>query len=99
MNEADGKTVIPELNRPSKGLWIFRKGVESEKAGENGYPLVPGAPGYFTPYFQTAAMDYENYQRKFDHPRFYFIPFAQTTLTNYTGLVQNPGWTDYKYNN
>lgn len=97
--EADGKTVIPELNRPSKGLWIFRKGVESEKAGENGYPLAPGAPGYFTPYFQTAAMDYENYQRKFDHPRFYFIPFAQTTLTNYTGLVQNPGWTDYKYNN
>lgn len=97
--EADGKTVIPELNRPSKGLWIFRKGVESEKAGENGYPVAPGAPGYFTPYFQTATMDYENYQRKFDHPRFYFIPFAQTTLTNYTGLVQNPGWTDYKYNN
>lgn len=98
-SESEGLKSIPELNRPSKGLWIFRKGVESEKAGENGYPVAPGETGYFTPYFETADMDYENYQRKFDNPRFYFIPFYQTTITTYIGLTQNPGWTDYKYTN
>lgn len=97
--EAAGLKSIPELNRPSKGLWIFRKGVESDKAGENGYPVEVGGEGYFTPRFETADMDYENYQRKFDHPRFYFIPFYQTTITSYTGLTQNPGWSDYKYTN
>lgn len=97
--ESDGKTVIPELNRPSKGLWIFRKGVESEEAGQNGYPVVSGGDGYFVPHFETADMDYENYQRKFDNPRYYFIPFSQTTLTDYVELGQNPGWTDFKYTN
>lgn len=95
--EADGLTVIPELNRPSRGLWIFRKGVESKKAGENGYPMEPNAAGYFEPHFETVYMDYENYQRKFDNPRFYFIPFLQTTMNSYIGLIQNPGWTGYKY--
>lgn len=98
-SESEGLTVIPELNRPSKGLWIFRKGVESDKAGENGYPVVLGGNGYITPHFETADMDYENYKRKFDHPRFYFLPFFQTIMTSYTGLVQNPGWADYKYTN
>lgn len=97
--EADGLTTIPELNRPSKGLWIFRKGVESELAGKNGYPMQPTEEGYFVPHFETAAMDYTDYQRKFDHPRFYFMPFSQTTISTYTGLTQNPGWTGYRYTN
>lgn len=97
--EADGLQAIPELNRPSRGLWIFRKGVESEKAGEKGYPMAPGAAGYFTPNFETADMNYDGYQRKFDNPRFYFMPFFQTTINTYTGLIQNPGWTGYKYTN
>lgn len=97
--EADGLTVIPELNRPSRGLWIFRKGVESEIAGENGYPVSPGDAGYFTPRIETTGMNYQNYQRRFDNPRYYFIPFDQTTLTNYTELKQNPGWTNFKYTN
>lgn len=97
--EADGLTEIPELNRPSKGLWIFRKGVKSDKAGENGYPMESSGEGYFVPHFETADMDYEDYKRKFDHPRFYFMPFLQTTISTYTGLVQNPGWAGYKYTN
>ena len=51
--EAEGKTTIEELNTPSRGLWIFRKGMEIEKAGENGYPVEPDGEGYFTPKFQT----------------------------------------------
>ena len=46
LGEAEGKTTIEELNTPSRGLWIFRKGMESEKAGENGYPVEPGGEGY-----------------------------------------------------
>ena len=97
--ESEGLTVIPELNRPSRGLWIFRKGLESTIAGENGYPMEPGASGYFTPNFETALMDYDDYKRKFDHPRYYFMPFFQTTMNSYTGLIQNPGWEGYKYTN
>lgn len=97
--ESDGLTVIPELNRPSRGLWIFRKGVESLLAGKNGYPMEPDVAGYFTPNFETANMNYDDYQRKFDNPRFYFMPFFQTTMDDYTGLIQNPGWTGYKYTN
>ena len=59
--EAEGKTTIEELNTPSRGLWIFRKGMESEKAGENGYPVEPGGEGYFTPKFQTFEMPYSYY--------------------------------------
>ena len=95
--ESEGLQTIPELNRPSRGLWIFRKGIESIIAGENGYPVAPGETGYFTPHFQTAVMDYSRYQRKFNNARFYFIPFNQTTMSSYTNLVQNPGWTSYKY--
>lgn len=97
--EAEGKSTIDELNRPSRGIWIFRKGIESEKAGENGYPVEADDEGYFTPYFETVSMDYSYYERKFDNKRFYFVPFAGTTLSSYPQLVQNPGWTDYKYNN
>lgn len=98
-SEAEGLKTIPELNRPSRGLWIFRKGIESDKAGQNGYPMAPGEPGYFVPHFETAEMNYADYQRKFDHARFYFMPFFQTTINSYTGLIQNPGWEGYKYTN
>lgn len=98
-SEAEGLTTIPELNRPSKGIWMFRKGVESEKAGENGYPVAPGEEGYFVPHFEVVDMNYAAYQRKFNHQRFYFMPFFQTTITSYTNLVQNPGWDGYRYTN
>ncbi len=98
-NEAEGLKTIAELNRPSRGLWIFRKGIESDKAGQNGYPMAPDGVGYFVPSFETADMNYADYQRKFDYARFYFMPFYQTTINTYTGLTQNPGWEGYKYTN
>lgn len=97
--EAEGKSTINELNQASRGIWIFRKGVESEKVGENGYPAQSTDPGYFTPKFQTFRMPYSNYQRKFDNSRFYFVPFSATTLKDYTQLQQNPGWENYNYAN
>ena len=97
--EAEGKTTIEELNTPSRGLWIFRKGMESEKAGENGYPVEPGGEGYFTPKFQTFEMPYSYYERKFDDARYYFVPFSQSMLRDYTQLQQNPGWKNFNYNN
>ena len=97
--EAEGKTTIEELNTPSRGLWIFRKGMESEKAGENGYPVEPGGEGYFTPKFQTFEIPYSYYERKFDDARYYFVPFSQSMLRDYTQLQQNPGWKNFNYNN
>lgn len=97
--ESEGKTTIDELNTPSRGLWIFRKGIESEKVEEKGYPVEPGEQGYFTPKFETFVMPYSYYTRKFDNARFYFVPFSATTLKDYKQLQQNPGWKDYNYNN
>lgn len=97
--EAEGKSVIEELNKASRGLWIFCKGIESEKIGENGYPAGREDKGYFTPKFQTFRMPYSTYDRKFDHSRYYFHPFSLTTLKDYTQLQQSPGWKDFKYNN
>lgn len=97
--ESEGKTTIEELNTPSRGIWIFRKGVESEKAGENGYPVKPGDEGYFTPNFKTFVMPYSYYSRKFNNARYYFVPFSMTTLRDYKQLQQNPGWKDFNYNN
>src|SRR5690554_1144325 len=96
--EAEGKSTIEELNQASRGLWIFRKGVESEKVGENGYPVQPGEEGYFTPQFETFRMPYSIYDRQFDHSRFYFVPFSATTLNSYSQLQQNPGWANYTWN-
>ena len=96
--EAEGKTTIDELNTPSRGLWIFRKGKESEEIGIEGYPAEPGEAGYFEPYFETFEMPYSYYDRKFDNARYYFVPFAITTLRDYTQLQQNPGWADFRYN-
>ncbi len=96
-SEADGKSVINELNQASRGIWIFRKGISSEKVGENGYPVKPGDPGYFTPKIQTFRMPYDYYKRKFDNSRYYFVPFSSSLLKNYTVLQQNPGWKNYNY--
>ncbi|HHU25831.1 MAG TPA: RagB/SusD family nutrient uptake outer membrane protein [Bacteroidales bacterium] len=97
-SEAEGKSTIEELNQASRGIWIFRKGVESTKVGENGYPVKPGEEGYFTPKIETFRMPYSMYDRKFDHSRYYFVPFSASTLKDYTQLQQNPGWANYTYN-
>lgn len=97
--ESEGKSVIEELNTPSRGLWIFRKGIESREVGENGYPVEPGDEGYFVPKFETFVMEYGYYARKFDNVRYYFVPFSETTLRDYRQLQQNPGWTNFNYNN
>ncbi len=97
-SEAEGKSTIDELNKPSRGIWIFRKGIESDKVGEKGYPVQPGDAGYFTPTFETFEMPYSYYERKFDNARYYFVPFSVTTLRDYKELQQNPGWTNYNYN-
>lgn len=97
--ESEGKSVIEELNTPSRGLWIFRKGIESQEVGENGYPVEPGDEGYFVPKFETFVMPYGYYARKFDNARYYFVPFSETMLRDYRQLQQNPGWTNFNYNN
>ncbi|MBQ8888473.1 MAG: RagB/SusD family nutrient uptake outer membrane protein [Bacteroidaceae bacterium] len=100
-SEAEHKSVIDELNTPSRGLWISRKGIESTEVELNGYPVEPGGEGYFTPKFHTFNMSdiTSNYDRKFDHSRYYFTPFSVTTLRDYKQLQQNPGWSGYNYNN
>lgn len=98
-SEAEGKTTIEELNKPSRGIWIFRKGIESEDVDKNGYPVAPGEAGYFTPKFETFEMPYSYYERKFDDARYYFMPFSLTMLRDYKQLQQNPGWTNFNYNN
>ena len=102
--EAEGKTVIPELNRVSRGIMIFRVGKHSNIAGENGVALKPGetnsdGKNYETPTFRTYPMDFSYYKRKFDNVRYYFTPFNATTLLTYKQLQQNPGWTNFKYEN
>ena len=54
--ESEGKNTIDELNTASRGLWISRKGVESDLVGENGCPAQPGDAGYITPKFYTFSM-------------------------------------------
>lgn len=96
--EADGKTTIDELNKPSRGIEIFRKGVESEVMGENGNPAASGSRNYFTPYFKTVPMDFSYYQRKFDNARYYFTPYSTTLMKDYKQIQQNPGWSNFRYN-
>lgn len=97
--EAEGKTVIPELNKVSRGIMIFRKGVHSLVAGENGVPLEKGDEGYVTPTFRTYPMDFSYYERKFDNVRYYFTPYAATMLISNKQIQQNPGWNGFKYQN
>lgn len=100
-SEAEHKSTIDELNKASRGLWISRKGIESTEVEENGYPAQPGDEGYFTPRFKTFKMSdiTSYYDRKFDNSRYYFTPYSITTLSDYKELQQNPGWSNYNYNN
>ncbi len=101
--EADGKSVIPELNRGPKTMRIFRKGQErptDEAQAKNfkpGTPAEVGEEGYFVPKIETVILTYDNYQKKFDNARYYFVPFSESMISSYSGLVQNPGWTGFNY--
>ena len=97
--EAEGLSEIPELNRVSRGIQIFRVGKHSNVAGENGVALEKGEEGYMTPTFRTIPMDYSYYLRKFDNTRYYFTPFSDTTLRDYKQLQQNPGWNGFRFDN
>lgn len=91
-SEAEGKTVIEELNRGPKALMVFRKGVEIDKAGQKGYPVLPGEEGYFVPQIETRRFTYDIHMKKFDDAKYYFFPFGQSLMESYRGFVQNPGW-------
>lgn len=96
-SEAEGKEVIEELNHPSKGIFIFRKGIESLDVEENGYPAPPSDPKYFTPYFEIRPIDNVYYERRFDDAVFYKLPFSRTTMESNPNIVQNPGWENRSY--
>lgn len=100
--QADGLSVIKELNTASRGLWISRKGVEINEygVGKLGYPADPTDPGYFVPTFKTYKVNKlnSNYDRIFDHLRYYFIPFNKTSFSGYDQIQQNPGWSNFNYN-
>lgn len=100
--ESEGLSTIKELNTASRGLWISRKGVESQTYGVGlmGYPVAPGEEGYIVPTFKTYKVDELSslYERTFDHSRYYFIPFNKTTFSGYDQIQQNPGWTNFNYN-
>lgn len=91
-NEAEGNTVIEELNRGPKAMMIFRKGVEIDKLGQKGYPVAPGEDGYFVPRIETRRFEYELHTKVFDDAKYYTFPFSQSLLESYHGFVQNPGW-------
>ena len=100
--ESEGLSTIKELNTASRGLWISRKGVESQVYGVGlmGYPVAPGDEGYVVPTFKTYKVDKlsSHYERKFDHSRYYFLPFNKTTFSGYDQIQQNPGWSNFNYN-
>lgn len=93
-NEAEGNTVIEELNRGPKAMMIFRKGVEIDQLGEGkkGYPVAPGEEGYFVPRIETRRFEYELHMKVFDDAKYYTFPFSKSLLESYQGFVQNPGW-------
>lgn len=96
-SEAEGKTTIDELNKPSTGMFIFRKGIESEEVIDNGYPAPKSDPKYFIPFFEVRTIDNIYYERKFDNAVYYKLPFSRTTLESNLELVQNPGWENRSY--
>lgn len=96
-NEAAGNSTIAELNRAPRGMLIFRKGIESNELGKNGYPAPDTDPKYFVPYFETRALSYDAWLKKFDNARYYFMPFPETLMTSYRGFIQNPGWQNFVY--
>ncbi len=91
-NESEGNTEIEEINRGPKAMMIFRKGVETDKLGEKGYPVASGEEGYFVPRIETRRFDYEIHTKVFDDAKYYFFPFSQSLIESYHGFVQNPGW-------
>ena len=96
-SEAEGKTTISELNKPSTGMYIFRKGIESEEVEYNGYPASTTDAKYFTPHFEVRSIDNDYYERKFDDAVYYKLPFSRTTLESNLKFVQNPGWENKSY--
>lgn len=96
-NEAEGKTTIDELNKAPKTMRLFRKGIETTESTQQGYPVEKGGEGYFTPRVQTVRVDYPEFKKKFDNARYYFVPFSESMLSSYEGLIQNPGWTNFNY--
>lgn len=101
-SESEGKTVIEELNRSSKGMFIFRKGIESTEVADNGYLAPKDDPKYFTPHFDVRPItslsgEAVYYQRTFDDATYYKLPFARTTLDVNKNFVQNPGWADRSF--
>lgn len=91
-SESEGKSTIEELNRGPKAILIFRKGVEIDKAGQKGYPVLPEEEGYFVPQIETQRFTYDIHMKKFDDAKYYFFPFAESLMDSYRGFVQNPGW-------
>lgn len=98
-NEAEGNETIEELNDFTSGMFIFCKGVESDKVGERGYRLPQGEPGYFTPYFYVRPVNQDyRYGRRFNSAVFYKMPFSKSTLETNRNFVQNPGWENRSSN-
>lgn len=95
--ESDGLSTIEEINRYPKGMFIFRKGVDSEEIGIKGLPVEKGEVGYYTPEIEVRDIEYAPYEKRFDSARFYKMPFSQSTLEANTSLSQNLGWTGYSY--
>ena len=100
--ESEGKTTIEELNQSSKGMFIFRKGIESSEVEENGYLASKDDPQYFTPHFDIRQItslsgNVVYYERKFNDAVYYKLPFARTTLDVNGNFVQNPGWENRSY--
>lgn len=95
--ESEGRTVIEDLNKPSSGIFIFRKGIESQEVEDNGYPAPETDPKYFTPYFEVRQIDNTYYERKFDEAVYYKLPYPRTTLESNKSFKQNPGWENRSY--
>lgn len=96
--ESEGKTVIEELNKNTSGMFIFRKGIESELVELSGHLAPSTDPKYFTPYFEVRPVDASvYYDRKFNDAVYYKLPFSRSTLEINDNFVQNPGWENRSY--
>lgn len=96
--ESEGKTVIEELNKNTSGMFIFRKGIESELVEFSGHLAPSTDPKYFTPYFEVRPVDASvYYDRKFNDAVYYKLPFSRSTLEINDNFVQNPGWENRSY--
>lgn len=96
--ESDGKTVIEELNKHITGMFIYRKGIESELVNENGHLAPKDDPKYFTPYFEVRPINQSvYYDRRFNDAVYYKLPFTKSTLEINNNYVQNPGWENRSY--